>query len=292
MPDAFYLLSALLLKQQRYDEARHFNHRGIVADPDKAPSRIMLAQAWHALGDPAAAIAVLQQWQRDDPANAEAAHLLVAYQGQAAPEQCSETYVEQVFDAFAASFDSILTRLEYSGPRLVEAWLQQHQQCFANALDLGCGTGLVGQVLRPFVETLVGVDLSQRMLDHAAERGIYQHLHHAELSAFFLLAEPSHYALISCMDTLTYIGQLAPVLALIHARLQPGGILLCSTERLDDPGLHYRLNTSGRYSHSPAWLAALLREQGFVIEDMLDAVIRKEAGYPLPGQFIAARRPH
>lgn len=289
-PDAFYLLSALLLKLERYDDARHFNHRGILADPSKAAVPIMRAQAWHALGDPAAAIAVLQQWQRDQPDNVEAAHLLVAYQGEAAPEQCSETYVEHVFDAFADTFDSILTRLDYSGPRLVADYLGRVQSRFAHALDLGCGTGLVGQAIRPWTDELVGVDLSQRMLQHAAQRGIYQSLHHAELGAF-LQADTAPHDLICCMDTFTYIGQIEPVLALIHARLQPGGLLLCSTERLDEAGAHYRLNTSGRYSHSPAWIAAILREHGFVIAEIADTVIRKEAGYPLPGQFIAARRP-
>ncbi|SFS19482.1 class I SAM-dependent DNA methyltransferase [Yoonia litorea] len=44
-------------------------------------------------------------------------------------------------------------------------------------LDVGAGTGLVGEVLRVMnTEPIDGIDLSQEMLDMAAMKGIYRHL--------------------------------------------------------------------------------------------------------------------
>jgi predicted TPR repeat methyltransferase len=39
-------------------------------------------------------------------------------------------------------------------------------------LDLGCGTGLAGAVFRPFVERLVGVDLSPAMIARRDEKNL------------------------------------------------------------------------------------------------------------------------
>jgi predicted TPR repeat methyltransferase len=38
-------------------------------------------------------------------------------------------------------------------------------------VDLGCGTGLLGPLLRPQVHSLDGVDLSGKMVEKLAERG-------------------------------------------------------------------------------------------------------------------------
>ena len=42
---------------------------------------------------------------------------------------------------------------------------------FASALDLGCGTGLMGEALRERIDHLTGVDLSAAMIAKARERG-------------------------------------------------------------------------------------------------------------------------
>ncbi|MCX4239251.1 class I SAM-dependent DNA methyltransferase [Paraliomyxa miuraensis] len=51
-----------------------------------------------------------------------------------------------------------------------------------DVLDAGCGTGLCAPLLRPLARTLVGVDLSGKMLDQARRRGGYDELIEAELT--------------------------------------------------------------------------------------------------------------
>ena len=46
-------------------------------------------------------------------------------------------------------------------------------QANTQALDLGCGTGLTGIILREIAKHLTGVDIAAKMLAHAKEKEIY-----------------------------------------------------------------------------------------------------------------------
>lgn len=291
-PDAFYLLSALCLKQERFTEARHFNCRGIVAAPRADMSKIVLSQAYHELGRADEAIALLESWLEAEPGNPVATHLTLAFREELTPDQCSGQYIELTFDGFANSYENVLGRLNYCGPQLVQDFLATRDIPAAslNVLDLGCGTGLVGEVLKPHIRELSGVDLSGAMLNLAAAKGLYHHLHKSDITDY-LLASPDRHDLITCMDTLTYMGRLDKIIALIHQKLKTGGMLLFSTEKLDGVHEHgLRLNISGRYSHHQDYLTALLVNNGFCIENIRDVTIRMESGSPIKGQFVCASR--
>ena len=51
-------------------------------------------------------------------------------------------------------------------------------------LDLGCGTGLVGQAFKMDKNSFIGVDISQKMLDKAALKGVYANLIKADIVDF------------------------------------------------------------------------------------------------------------
>ena len=291
-PDAFYLLSALYLKQERFEEARHCNYRGIVAEPAGSKPKMVLGQALYELGRVEEAISLFENWLAEEPDNPVATHLLAAYRGQQVPTRCSSQYVEQTFDAFANSFESVLGRLKYCGPQLVQDHLAELDlpASSLSILDLGCGTGMVGEVMKPYARELVGVDLSQAMLDRSAEKQVYRQLHKSDITEF-LRTTGEHYDLISCMDTFVYLGRLDEVLALIHQKLRVGGMLFFSTEKLlENSGLDYRLNISGRYSHHPGYLTTLLVNTGFSLQRMTDVPIRNESGCQIEGQFVCASR--
>lgn len=291
--DAYFLLASLYLKLARYPEARHYNYRGIAASAGAGTSRILLGQAYHELGRPQEAVLLFRQWLAEEPGHPVASHLLAAYEGGPAPERCSPAYVEATFDAFADSFDHTLQRLDYAGPGLVADYLaaQPQGQRFATALDLGCGTGQVGEVIRPYVHHLSGVDLSQAMLAQSRQRGVYDQLLRADISEL-LATPPARYPLITCMDTFIYLGRLDTLLAQLYACLQPGGLLLFSTEKLEDPDTQaYRLNTTGRYSHAPQALAKQLQQAGLLLRSCQEVALRKEAGCAIAGQFYAVQRP-
>lgn len=291
-PDAFYLLSALCLKLERFPEARHFNYCGIIAAPADSKSIIVRGQAYYELGRVDEAIALFESWLVADPGNPVATHFMAAYRGQHTPDQCTSQYIELTFDAFANSFDNILGRLNYCGPQLVQDYLStlNFPAASLSVLDLGCGTGMVGEVLKPYARVLVGVDLSQAMLDRAVAKQLYHQLHKSDITNF-LLASRDQYELITCMDTFIYLGRLDEVFALIYQKLKTGGMLVFSTEKLVGVNERaYQLNISGRYSHHHDYLTAILGNIGFKIANISDVTIRIESGCPIEGQFVCVSR--
>ena len=148
----------------------------------------------------------------------------------------------------------------------------------------------MGEVLKPYARVLVGIDLSQAMLDRCTAKHLYHQLYKSDI-ADFLQAPGKQYDLITCMDTFIYLGRLDKIFALIYRKLKTGGMLLFSTEKLADPTeLGCQLNISGRYSHSPEYLTALLGSTGFRIMQMRDVAIRMESGCPIAGQFVCVSR--
>lgn len=291
-PDAFYLLAALYLKLERFQEARHFNYRGIVVAPADSQSKIALGQAYYELGRKDEAIALFENWLSAEPGNPVATHLLAAYRGQQTPAQCSTQYVEQTFDAFANSFENVLGRLKYCGPQLVRDHLATLDipDASLSVLDLGCGTGLVGEQLKRYARDMTGVDLSQAMLDRSGEKQLYRRLCKSDIVEF-LQASGENFDLITCMDTFTYLGSLDEICALSYRKLKNGGMLIFSTEKLTGAcGPGYQLNVSGRYSHHPDYLAKVLGDAGFEIRTISDVAIRMESGCPITGQFVCASR--
>ena len=130
-------------------------------------------------GHAAAAERVGRKWLELAPDNASANYLVNAAAGAVGLDRSPTDYLIEYFDGFAAGFDEKLVKgLGYDLPtRLCSAIerLVGHGQRF-DTLDIGCGTGLCGPLLRPLARQLIGVDLSPRMLDQAPERQVYDAL--------------------------------------------------------------------------------------------------------------------
>ena len=63
-------------------------------------------------------------------------------------------------------------------------------------IDLGCGTGLMGPLLRGHVGHLSGVDLSSGMVDKARQRGCYDDLAVGELAGHLQAAQQGWYGVL------------------------------------------------------------------------------------------------
>ena len=91
-----------------------------------------------------------------------------------------------------------------------------------DVLDAGCGTGLCGPLLAPYARRLVGVDLSERMLDQARARDVYDELVKGELTEYLAASAGTFDAIVSA-DTLVYFGPLEAVAEAAERALRPGG---------------------------------------------------------------------
>lgn len=272
---------------------------GLVTDPGSNPMRRLLGAAYSALGMDTQATELYQRWLADEPDNPVARHHLQACLGADIPERASDGYVSTVFDQFAASFDSKLAKLEYRAPEHIAAWVDAQAGAVAaedgaarwRVLDLGCGTGLVGPLVRRHARELVGVDLSAGMLQKAAARQVYDALHQGELVAF-LEAQSEPAELLVCADTLCYFGVLDDFAAAARRALVPGGHLVATVEahpEPDDAEPPYRLHIHGRYSHASGYVQSALAATGFETVAIKAVPLRNEAGRPVQGWLVAAR---
>jgi predicted TPR repeat methyltransferase len=244
-------------------------------------------------GRSAEALDLVRRWAELDPDHPGARHRLAALGGLPAPERAPDDYVETLFDASAEDFDDHLAGLGYRAPSLVAdrvAALLGEGARELDVADLGCGTGLVGDLVRPWARSLVGCDLSVGMLRRARLRGCYDVLHHAELSAF-LRARHTAYDLVVCADTLCYLGDLQAVTRAVACALRPGGIFVATVERLDDPTRPWRLTPTGRYAHGAEHLRAVSALAGLSDATTTPVHLRLEAGEPVEGLLWSARRP-
>jgi predicted TPR repeat methyltransferase len=292
--DAHHNLAAALAALGQHDEAIAAARRAIALRPDHSPAWRNLSHTLHRSGNAAEATRVLEQWLAIDPGNPVATHTLAAFGGRSAPARASDDYVKDVFDEFAGGFDLVMAGLDYRAPMLIAERIALELGGAAaqfEVLDAGCGTGLCGPLLRKYARRLVGVDLSARMIARARERGDYDELVAAELTSF-LQSRDTSFDLIVSADTLVYIGDLEPFFAAAAHRLSPGGALVFTVEHagdLEGTG-SFRLEPSGRYSHSKTGLDRGLAAAGLTAGAMTEAGLRKEQGQPVAGLVVAATK--
>jgi predicted TPR repeat methyltransferase len=134
--------------------------------------------------------------------------------------------------------------------------------------------------LKSLAGRLVGVDLSPRMLQIARQRSIYDELIETDIIDY-LRSTDETFDVIAAADVLTYIGDIRDFFTLSARILRRGGLVVVVLET--HPGADtYRLNQTGRFSHSREYLQQTLRAAGFTVDLLFDDVMRREENYPVP----------
>ncbi|KQT54364.1 hypothetical protein ASG43_01785 [Aureimonas sp. Leaf454] len=227
-----------------------------------------------------------------DPADGTGAALRLAAMGRApAPATAPPAFVKGLFDQYAGRFDTALVDgLAYEAPdRLSDAILAVagSASTFDAALDLGCGTGLMGERLRPRCDRLEGLDLSPEMLSRARGKGLYDALEEADILA--LDPARGRYDLVAAADVLNYVGDLRPVIATVAVLLSAGGLFAFTLEAFEGPE-PYRLGEALRYAHHAPAMEALLVEAGLILRRRTDVVLRRDRGAPVAGHVVVAAK--
>jgi predicted TPR repeat methyltransferase len=212
-----------------------------------------------------------------------------------APEKAPDAYVMTLFDQHAEVFDSVLVdQLGYDVPKMLADIVPTFlpDGC-ARFLDLGCGTGLVGEELYEMVDHATGVDLSERMIELADERDAYDDLYVAEIVTFLNDAEDMPWDLIIAADVLPYMGKLGPFFAGVARHASSGGYFMFSSETLPAEtlaGRDYTVGAHQRFAHALSYVDATLAASGFERLLAEEITVRHEQGQPVPGHLVVARR--
>jgi len=259
--------------------------------PAWAAGFFRLGEFCEAAGDLAAAADAWREVLRLDDGDRFGASLkLAAFGLMPTPDAPPAGYVESLFDAYAPTFESALVeRLEYRVPGLIAEAIQtvRPQAAFRHAVDLGCGTGLMGECLRGRVSRIDGIDLSHSMLQKAADKRIYDRLDQCDVARLDLRVAPVD--LVVAADVFVYLGDLGPVFARVAEALEPGGLFAFSIERHANAD-EYAIGASLRFTHSRAYVARLLQEHRFAVLRIDEVDLRRDRGEPVAGLVVTAER--
>ena len=290
--DAQYNTGVVFERCGRTEDAIAAFEATLQIDPAHAQAHQALGAIYSMYGRLDDARRIYEHWHATTPDHPAAKHMAAALRQGAAPARAEDAYIRGLFAPFALSFDQVLAKLNYRVPELIAALLARFPEPRAlEVADIGCGTGLCAPFLRPLARQLVGVDLSPQMLDKARERGLYDALIEAELTAF-LDAHPASFDLVVIADTLVYFGDLAIAFGAAAGALRPGGQFAFNLERDETPTAEgYRLNEFGRFVHGEALLRRRLSDAGFTIRALEVTVLREQARAPVEGFVVLAAKP-
>jgi len=206
-------------------------------------------------------------------------------QNAAIPATSPRLYVEALFDQYAADFQRhAVEDLRYQGFQTLLRPLLEGGRRYGAVLDLGCGSGLCGRLIRPACDAVDGVDLSRAMLDEARKSGAYRDLGHADVAEYLAACE-RRYGLVLAADVFVYVGDLAEVFRQVRRVLEPGGCFAMTLER--SPGNEdVVLQPSLRYAHSEAYVRRLAAAHGFQVSETFTAPIRQDQFRPIQGLYV------
>jgi len=186
--DALTKLASELWEGDRVAAAYVCQQHAAQLTPDDPAVWYDLGELAHIMDCRDEARAAYERYDALKPGNAEVEHLLVALRDGPAPSRASDQYLRSLYSRFSSFYDdSMVGDLGYGAPALlgnaVAAALGARTDL--DVLDLGCGTGLAASQLRARARHLVGMDLSDAMIEAARRRGSYDALHVAEVTAFW-----------------------------------------------------------------------------------------------------------
>ncbi len=280
-PQTWCSRGTALQRLQRFDEALDSYDRAIELQAQYPLAHQYRGNSLRALKRTDEAVAAYQLALAQGAPPDEIAYALASLGVGQAPAQPPDGHVKTLFDQYAGHFDQhLVEKLKYRVPALLDAAIHRHLASEqVDTLDMGCGTGLFAPGLRAYSRRLDGIDLSEGMLERARERGLYDHLECADLSAY-LSAAPARYDLIVAADVFVYMGDLAEVFSLVARTLRPHGLFCFTVEA--GTGQDFALTPSQRYAHSIDYVRRLARDTDFHVRETVQEIGRSEGEVEVP----------
>lgn len=156
------------------------------------------------------------------------------------PDQLRENY-DQWANRYEADVSEVWNVVPTAGATMLAQYLTDKE---AVVLDVGAGTGLVGDVLTSLgFNHLIGIDISSGMLDQAKTKGLYQSLVCCAIGdTTFETLEPVDSMIATGVFAETHAGP--SELESLKTKLKPGGILVFTARQSFLPVLQETIETT------------------------------------------------
>jgi predicted TPR repeat methyltransferase len=221
---------------------------------------------------------------------------LAALGGEPMPDRASDRHLDRLYTNRASNWDEkALSDNGYYGAKMVATMLARMSGSEKlDIVDLGCGTGLVGELLADMARTLIGVDASLPMLERARAKRRYQHLEHGDLIAF-MRQHPDCCDAITCAATLIHFGNLRPAFEAAASSLRGQGLFVMTLFPNDNEdevsviGLDGWIQ-GGCFKHGRNYIRQLAESTGFVVEAIENDIHEYRKDEQVMGLVVALRR--
>ena len=279
------LLEALLTQPPALALKIYDHVSGLPVEPPNA----LINKAFHILssyGHRPAALSCAHYLLEQSPDDPILIYLTDVLRGEVT-QRAPDDYIVEFFDQFSETFeDKLVGLLQYRVPETIAAEIVKRDITFRSCLDLGCGTGLMAQLIHQPGRTITGVDLSPGMLAKAAQRDVYASLIQSEIHEYLAGATQTFDAIIAA-DVLVYIGDLQGFFAGAANCLAEGGHLIVSVETTHKPD--FEVLPSGRFAHQLDYLQRLSAGT-FALERIIPTNIRRDTIGFAAGAIVFMRR--
>ena len=223
-----------------------------------------------------------------EPDNPQIKHMIAALGVEESPEIADQQYIKNLYDDYAKTYDSHLSvTLKSRVPQLIYETTKQfsgNSKLDKTILDLGCGTGICGELFSTKANILDGVDLSEKMIEAAQKKSIYNNLYIADISEF-LIDKENIYDIIFSSDVLIYIGNLLELFQRIKSALKNNGIFTFSTESAKDTENDFILDSTGRYKHNHDYITRIAEEAGLKMLSSKETALRQQNNEDVIGRI-------
>lgn len=281
---ALFALGKVNMSLGKYDRAIAQFHQALELQPQSTGTLHALASAYALQEMNEEAITCYERLLALNPHDESAQHALNVLQGERSP-RAPKQHVAMLFDEMSDTFEAHLHKLGYQVPQWIyEALIEQTgpEIKFSHMLDMGCGTGLGGQLFSLHVVQMDGIDLSPRMIREAKRKEVYDHLEVADLLDYLEQCDDK-FDLLLATDVFTYLGDLHPVFEAVVEVAEPGAWFLFSTEECEAGD--YELRPTGRYAQSMAYIESLAQAFGFAIPYEREIIVREDRSEPVAGRI-------
>jgi predicted TPR repeat methyltransferase len=294
--DIIIWLGSVLADMNRTAEALECADRARALLPEAGDNDFNLGKLLAAVGERDSAEFFLGRYLTVDPADKKGAAFVLASLGQLkTPLRTEAGFLRSYYDAARAEgWDSIRhNRPPELVASMADSLISEPNQ--TAALDLGCGTGRIGEMLVSRVAVIDGVDLSPEMLRKARSKGCYRHLYEEDMIDFLARHDES-YGLVVAAAAFIYFSDLKPVLSSVARVLKDAGLvvftLLKGNPEVDTAVAAYHGHVMDAcFCHAPEYVRRVASECGFEVLRLGEDIHEyNRVMLPIPALVVALRR--
>lgn len=289
--ECYFNVGVLHERESRHQDAITFFKSCLEINPNYTPALQNIASSYLQINRIDLAINHYEKLHKLDQDNLEYQHILSALKQTQTPENAPEEYIQNLFNHYAPHYNTHMQDyLNYQVPKKIFELLRTFHfltKPLEHIIDLGCGSGLSGQVLHTYTSALTGIDLSSKMLDEAKKTGVYNHLVCGNIQDGLKKIHTADGVIAS--DVFSYLGDLNQLFNDVFNILTINGFFCFTIEKTYQ--FPYILQKSIRYAHHKKYIYKLAKLHQFDIITYENIQLRKHHHRHIEGYLFLLKKP-